>query len=128
MAIVHLLVKAEIKRGTIEPKYACEECGAQDRVIVAHHDDYAKPLDVRWLCRVCHSNWHVRNGPGLNRHLAGFPEPGGEESQYGVHKEEMIILRKDGWTLQKIGDKFGVTREAVRHVVGPSPPRISLAD
>ena len=34
----------------------CEVCGATKTV--AHHDDYAKPLDVRWLCRSHHALLH----------------------------------------------------------------------
>jgi len=48
-----------------KPSY-CSECGAFDRVIHGHHDDYAYPMTVRWLCPPCHRNWHDENGPGLN--------------------------------------------------------------
>ena len=34
----------------------CERCG---RYAIAHHDDYALPLDVRWLCPRHHSLWHL---------------------------------------------------------------------
>ena len=34
----------------------CEVCGAAR--VDAHHDDYAKPLKVRWLCRAHHSALH----------------------------------------------------------------------
>jgi len=42
----------------------CEECGAEKTD--AHHDDYAKPLDVRWLCRKHHMKWHRHHGEALN--------------------------------------------------------------
>lgn len=39
----------------------CEVCGAQKAQ--AHHEDYSKPLDVRWLCTKHHAEWHRHNTP-----------------------------------------------------------------
>lgn len=36
-------------------RQACEVCGAPAQ---AHHDDYAKPLEVRWLCTEHHALEH----------------------------------------------------------------------
>jgi hypothetical protein len=40
-------------------KKPCETC--QNPVTSAHHDDYTKPLNVRWLCQYCHDKWHSRH-------------------------------------------------------------------
>lgn len=34
----------------------CEVCGAEKTH--GHHDDYLKPLEVRWLCHSCHAAEH----------------------------------------------------------------------
>ncbi len=38
-------------------KQPCEVCGSM--ISHAHHDDYRKPLDVRWFCRDHHWQYHV---------------------------------------------------------------------
>lgn len=45
-------------------KEPCAVCGAE--AAEAHHDDYLKPLNVRWLCPAHHKEWHVLNGEGEN--------------------------------------------------------------
>jgi len=54
-----------ISRGEINRPTRCEKCGCEC-ALHGHHDDYSKPLDVRWLCPACHFDWHKKNGPGLN--------------------------------------------------------------
>jgi hypothetical protein len=59
----HNMVNNSIRDGKLfsEPCH----CGVQDGVH-AHHDDYAKPLNVRWLCPAHHKQWHDQNGEAAN--------------------------------------------------------------
>lgn len=45
-----------IQRGTIQ-RGACAMCGGSQTQ--AHHEDYAKPLEVTFLCRKCHYGHHA---------------------------------------------------------------------
>jgi len=58
-----VLVARAIRRGELVRPAHCEQCSATGRAIQAHHDDYNRPLDVRWLCRSCHMAWHGKNKP-----------------------------------------------------------------
>jgi hypothetical protein len=44
-----------LRRGKIMRR-PCERCGSPDAEM--HHDDYSKPLEVRWLCRDHHNLLH----------------------------------------------------------------------
>lgn len=57
--VAHTAVGNAIRDGKLL-RSPCEICGSHDHVH-AHHDDYTKPLNVRWLCRACHVEWHRHN-------------------------------------------------------------------
>jgi hypothetical protein len=54
----HNLVQVAVKTGKLL-RQPCEVCNAPKAI--AHHDDYDKPLDVGWLCKLHH-----------NRHLSEY--------------------------------------------------------
>jgi hypothetical protein len=72
----------------------CEQCG--DPKSQAHHDDYAKPLDVRWLCRTHHNHAH---GIGV--------DPGAVVSMHESGRK----------TLQEVGDAFGISHVRVHQIL-----------
>ena len=45
------------RRGTVVPG-KCEACNKGD-YIQAHHEDYSKPTEVKWLCAACHKKVHL---------------------------------------------------------------------
>ena len=51
----HYLVQRARKLGRLK-QGPCEICGLEKTQ--AHHDDYSKPLDVRWLCAAHHAEHH----------------------------------------------------------------------
>lgn len=50
-------VKDELRAGRLVRPGACEDCGKGCRPH-GHHEDYAKPLQVNWLCPKCHAKRH----------------------------------------------------------------------
>lgn len=60
----HTKVNNAIRSGELNPE-PCEMCGISETVH-AHHDDYAKPLNVRWLCAKHHRQWHIEYGEAAN--------------------------------------------------------------
>jgi predicted HTH domain antitoxin len=88
----HNIVEQAIKKGVLV-RQPCEVCGINGKYedgrseVQAHHDDYNRPLQVRWLCKKHHYEWHEKNkavklGEGVDKRnpasgidllTAGFP-------------------------------------------------------
>lgn len=58
----HVITSNAVRNGALIKPNNCSVCGSTEK-IEGHHDDYTKPLEVRWLCESCHKKWHMRNHP-----------------------------------------------------------------
>lgn len=68
-ASAHSALHYAIKQGRVVPQ-TCQVAGCAERG-EAHHDDYSKPLDVRWLCASHHKRHHAEQ-----RHMAQMAKEG----------------------------------------------------
>ena len=56
----------EVRKGAVKRSRICDICG-EFGFIEAHHEDYNKPLSVKWLCRKCHTNIHKERNDSQER-------------------------------------------------------------
>lgn len=47
-------VNKALRKGLIEKK----NCFCGETLVEAHHDDYTKPLEIKWFCRQHHEDKH----------------------------------------------------------------------
>jgi hypothetical protein len=52
----HIAVQTAVRNGKLL-RLPCQSCGATGSH--AHHEDYMKPLNVKWLCHTCHMIEHA---------------------------------------------------------------------
>jgi hypothetical protein len=58
--LAQVAVRNAVARAILSKPDRCEACSrviARER-LHAHHADYSKPLDIRWLCNDCHRIEH----------------------------------------------------------------------
>jgi hypothetical protein len=59
----HRALQSALRAGLVQ-REPCEICGAihgtGGAVIHGHHDDYDRPMAVRWLCQLHHRQWHAK--------------------------------------------------------------------
>ena len=63
-----LAISNAIRDGKLKPQL-CEICG---ETAEAHHDDYSKPFDVRWLCFKHHLEVHGKTAHLLSQDQSTF--------------------------------------------------------
>lgn len=104
-----------IKRGL------CEGCGTCENVH-AHHDDYSKPLDVRWLCYICHRKTHpvgekekqIKFSGAKRANLHGESNPYSKLTEKDV--KEIRALLKAGISQERIAYFYGVHQTKISSI------------
>ena len=54
---VHKIIRNRIISGKLKRPKICPVCH-RTGLVVAHHDDYSKPLIIEWMCVSCHLLLH----------------------------------------------------------------------
>ena len=112
--IAHSEVKKALNIGILEKASNCSRCkqleqfGADGRSLLhAHHDDYEKPLMIRWMCSKCHR--------------IETPMPRGEDNGFSVLTKGLVIaarlLKKEGFTIAEIARFYNVSMPGLSHAI-----------
>lgn len=76
--LAHQMVAKALESGLIKRPLDCERCDQKSCRVIAHHDDYERPLAVEWICDWCHFCEHeTKMGriPPSKRRRAAPPRP-----------------------------------------------------
>ncbi len=136
------LISYHVEQGNIKPPKYCVRCSLKPKRIMAHHHNYAYPLDVDWVCGKCHRRIHeylssidwVDYIEKPKKNLPNMIQPDdlkhilNDEVKEALDKllasinftdreKEIIRLRAIGNTLQEIGYVFSVGRERIRQLL-----------
>jgi len=53
----HIQLQIAIRKGLLIRPSKCSECGCHCKPH-GHHPDYSRPLEVIWVCQICHEKMH----------------------------------------------------------------------
>jgi ribosomal protein S27AE len=121
----HQKVSRAIKQGKISRPGVCEQC-QRPGYVRAHHDDYSKPLEVRWLCTRCHSLLECDNHQPKK---TGICNDGRGNRPKTERNERILALWGEGWLQKSIANMLHIKESAVSMVIcrarwgAPSKPK-----
>jgi hypothetical protein len=115
-------VKGAITDGSLV-RQPCETCGKL--ASEAHHDDYSKPLDVRWLCRKHHRAWHREHGTALESG-APFTSARRKNKSHASVAKAAFLIQDTTARLKGICDAIGMTQEDIAVNTGCSKQMVSI--
>jgi predicted DNA-binding protein YlxM (UPF0122 family) len=120
------MVQIALNNGALT-KSPCEQCKLEN--VEGHHDDYNKPLIVRWLCKEHHFDWHKKNRaielhstfPSMEHHEISIL--GGQSSWKNLTPEQRAERSKKMSDARwKKGGAVGAKSEARIDLLTASPP------
>ncbi|MGR3292543.1 MAG: hypothetical protein ACUZ9M_00845 [Candidatus Scalindua sp.] len=130
------LVNIHIAYGKIVKPEKCFICSTSDKQLIGHHENYALPLDVIWVCWKCHCKRHkyLRSVNWVDFILPieqSFPVNNIQPDAYNVEAFDKLLtytnftvkevkvmkLRAKGLTLRKIGEILKITGEGIRCIL-----------
>lgn len=99
-------VSYAIKRGLLVRPERCESCAKLCKPH-AHHDDYSRPLDVRWLCSRCHGreHWDISHTEPAT--------PKAIRKLSAADAIEIRVRRSAGERAKDLAAEFGVSSSAI---------------
>lgn len=115
-------LRTAISKGEVIRRNRCDGCGMVPppmkdgrSSVQAHHHDYDKPLDVRWLCVKCH-----RDVTPITPHRKGSL-PGSRNPQSKLNEGAVAKIRRlhatGAHTSKELSTLFGVSLTVIRDVV-----------
>jgi len=112
----HITVATAIKRGKLN-KQPCEVCGSSN--VHAHHDDYTKHLEVRWLCPKHHKEAHgIYAKPKPQKKLRPKLNPNWKRVQL---LGEALKLRSNGYSYAAIASTLCISVGLAFNIVNNKP-------
>jgi len=115
-----------IKEGRLHPCH-CEVCDAGPRVC-GHHEDYSKPLDVRWLCHRCHIRLHQGKFALISDIRQTHAVDMDAYWKAGKHRKPAPFRPKRWHSVARVAEKLRCCQRTVRTLIrqGVIPARIWL--
>lgn len=112
-------VRTAISSGLLKRPSVCELCGNKPKpaidgrsTIHAHHDDYSKPLSVKWLCVKCHRE--ETPIPPVERNGGVISPCLGEANGYSkLTSRDVLAIRASQLTSRELGKIYGVDRTTI---------------